>query len=145
MTFLSSFVISLRSSQIKKTRFSSQATMDVLVAGQYHTDRSGHRCHSVLIETVWCAWQMILRIEMVQIDAMCLLYEKKPLLLIHIRLDKMAAISQTIFCAAFSWMKSFVFWLNVHWSLFLNVQSTITQHWLRSWLGVEEASSHFQN
>ena len=32
---------------------------------------------------------------------------------------------------AFSWMKSFVFWLNFHWSLFLRVQLTITQHWFR--------------
>ena len=36
-------------------------------------------------------------------------------------LDKMAAISQTIFSDAFSWMKSFVFWLKFHWSLFLRV------------------------
>ena len=37
----------------------------------------------------------------------------------------MAAISQTIFSDAFSWMKSFVFWSKFHW-----VQLTITQHWL---------------
>ena len=30
-----------------------------------------------------------------------------------------------------SGMKSFVFWLKFHWSLFLSVQLTITQHWLR--------------
>ena len=45
-------------------------------------------------------------------------------------LDKMAAISQ-IFWDAFSWVKRFVFWLNFHWGLFLRVQFTITQHWLR--------------
>ena len=39
-------------------------------------------------------------------------------------LDKMAAILQTIFSVAFSWMKSFVFWLKFHWSLFLRVQLT---------------------
>ena len=46
-------------------------------------------------------------------------------------LDKMTCISQTIFSDAFSWMKSFVFWLKFHWSLFLRVQLTITQHWFR--------------
>ena len=51
--------------------------------------------------------------------------------LTHITLDKMAAILQTIFLDAFLWMKSFVFWFKFHWSLFLMVQLTITQHWLR--------------
>ena len=37
-------------------------------------------------------------------------------------LDNMAAISQTIFADAFLWMKSFVFWLKFHWSLFLRPQ-----------------------
>ena len=32
---------------------------------------------------------------------------------------------------AFSWMKSFEFWLKFHLSLFLRVQLTITQHWFR--------------
>ena len=35
--------------------------------------------------------------------------------------DKMAAISQTIFSDVFSWVKSFVFWLKFNWSLFLRV------------------------
>ena len=34
---------------------------------------------------------------------------------------KMATISQTIFSNVFSWMKSYVFWLKFHWSLFLRV------------------------
>ena len=46
-------------------------------------------------------------------------------------LDKMAAISQTIFSDAFSWMEIFVFWFNFHWSFFLWVQLTIHQHWFR--------------
>ena len=45
--------------------------------------------------------------------------------------DKMATISQIIFSDAFLWMKSFVFWLKCQWSLFLRVEMTITQHWLR--------------
>ena len=43
----------------------------------------------------------------------------------------MAAISQKIFSDDCSWMKSFVFWLKFHWSLFLRVQLTISQHWFR--------------
>ena len=46
--------------------------------------------------------------------------------LTHWDRDKMAAISQTIFSDVFSWMKSVVFWLKFHWSLFLRVQLTIT-------------------
>ena len=37
--------------------------------------------------------------------------------LTHLPLDKMSAVSQTIFSDAFSWMKSLVFWLKFHWSL----------------------------
>ena len=48
--------------------------------------------------------------------------------LTHLPLDKMAAFSQTIFSDAFSWMKFFAFWLKFHWSLFLRLQLTITQH-----------------
>ena len=46
-------------------------------------------------------------------------------------LGKMAAVLQTLFSDAFSWMKIFVFWLKFHWSLFLRVRLTITQHWFR--------------
>ena len=56
---------------------------------------------------------------------------QKLALLTYLLLDKMDAISQTIFSDAFSWMKSFVFWLKFQWSLFLRVQLTITQHWFR--------------
>ena len=52
-------------------------------------------------------------------------------LLTHLPLDKMAAISQTIFWNAFPWMKSLVFWLKFHWNLFLRGQLTITKHWIR--------------
>ena len=51
--------------------------------------------------------------------------------LTHLLLDKMATISQTTFSNAFSWMKKFDFLLKCHWSLFLWVQLTITQHWFR--------------
>ena len=42
-------------------------------------------------------------------------------MLTHLPLDKMAAVSQTIFSDAFSWMKIFVFGLKFHWNLFLRV------------------------
>ena len=42
-------------------------------------------------------------------------------MLTHIPLNKMATILQTIFSDAVSWMKSFVFWLKFHWSLFLRM------------------------
>ena len=56
-----------------------------------------------------------------------------PITLIHLHQDKMTTISQMIYSDAFSWMTSFVFWLKFHWSLFLRVQLTITQHWVREW------------
>ena len=51
--------------------------------------------------------------------------------LTRLPLNKMAATFQTIFSDAFLWIKSFVFWLKIHWSLFLGVQLTIAQHWFR--------------
>ena len=45
-------------------------------------------------------------------------------------LDKMAAIFQTVFSAAFL-TKIRVFWLQFQWSLSLMVQLTITQHWFK--------------
>ena len=46
-------------------------------------------------------------------------------------LDKMAAISQTLYSDAFSWMKMYKFQLRFHWTLFLRVQLTIFQYWFR--------------
>ena len=54
----------------------------------------------------------------------------------HLILEKMAAISQTIFLDVFSWMKSFVFWLKFPRSLFLRVQLAITQHGLDNGLAL---------
>ena len=51
--------------------------------------------------------------------------------LTYLALDEMDAHSQTIFSDAFWWMKSFIFWLKLHWSLFVRVQMTITRHWFR--------------
>ena len=63
----------------------------------------------------------------------------------HLPLDKMAAILQTVFSYAFSWMKNFVFCLKFNWSLFPRFQLTITQHWFSKWLGAEKATSHYLN
>ena len=52
----------------------------------------------------WCLWNMA-----------CLT---------HWGRDKMAAVFQTTFSIAFSWIKMYVFRLKFHWSLFLRVQLT---------------------
>ena len=57
----------------------------------------------------------------------------------------MDAISQTPFSGAFYWMNMYELWLKIHWSLFLRVQLTIYQHWLRYWLGAVQATSHYLN
>ena len=57
----------------------------------------------------------------------------------------MATISQALFSDAFLWMKSFVFWLKFHWSLFLRIQLIITQHWFRQWLSDKKATSRYLN
>ena len=52
-------------------------------------------------------------------------------------LDIMAAISQKMFSDEFLRTKSLLCRLKFHWSLLLRVQLTITQHWVRWWLGAE--------
>ena len=71
--------------------------------------------------------------------------EQHPLVLTHWGPDKMAAISQTTFSSAFSWMKMFEFRLKVHWSFFLRDQLTVFQHWFRWWLGAVQATSLYLN
>ena len=53
----------------------------------------------------------------------------------------MAAILQTTFSNAFSWMKMYELWQ----SLFLGVQFTTFQHWFWLWLGADQATSHYLN
>ena len=57
------------------------------------------------------------------------LYCKARSLLTHWGRDKMAAIFQTTFSDAFSWIKIYELRLIFHWVLFLRVQLTIFQHW----------------
>ena len=65
--------------------------------------------------------------------------------LTHWGRNKTAAISQTTFSNAFSWMKTFEFWLQFHWISFPKVELTIFQHWFRYWLGTDKATSHYMN
>ena len=53
------------------------------------------------------------------------------IILTHWGQERMAAISQTTFSSAFSWMKIYEFRLKFHWSLCPRVQITIFQHWFR--------------
>ena len=46
----------------------------------------------------------------------------------HLPLDKMAAISQTAFWNALSWIKRFLFVFELHWSLIVRDQLPISQH-----------------
>ena len=57
----------------------------------------------------------------------------------------MAAIFQTTFSNAFSWMTMLEFRLRFDWSLFPRVQLSIFQHWFRYWLGADQATSHYLN
>ena len=66
-------------------------------------------------------------------------------ILTHWGRDKMDSIFQTTFPNAFSSMEMFEFRLKFHWSLFLRVQLTISQHWFRKWLGAVQATSHYLN
>ena len=72
----------------------------------------------VMVACPWCMWFVVTNVT-------------------HWGRDKMAAISQTIFWYALPWMKSFVFWLKFHWSLFWRVQFTTTHHRFIWWLGIE--------
>ena len=69
----------------------------------------------------------------------------KTIKLTHWGRHKMAAVLQTTLSNAFSWMKMLEFRLRFHWSLFLRVQLTIIQHWIRWWLGADQATSHYLN
>ena len=63
----------------------------------------------------------------------------------HLTLNRMAAISETAFSNAFTWMESFAFRLKFYWSLLPSVQLTISPCWFRQWLGAELATIHYLN
>ena len=76
---------------------------------------------------------------------MMMKWNKQTITLTHWGRDKMAAISQTTLSNAFSWMTMLEFRIKFHWSLFIRVQLTISQHWFRWWLGADQATSHYLN
>ena len=57
----------------------------------------------------------------------------------------MAAIFQTTFSNAFSWMKMYRFRLRFHWSLFPRGQLTVFRHWFRECLVAGQATTHYLN
>ena len=62
----------------------------------------------LLLETIWIK--------------KTLFWEDNPLFgLTHWDQDKMAAISQTVFSSEFLWLKTFEFWIEFHWNIFLSV------------------------
>ena len=66
------------------------------------------------------------------------------IILTHWGWGKVDAILQ-IFANAFSWMKTYEFWLRFHWCLFLRVQLTVFHHWFGWWFGTIQATSHYLN
>ena len=89
------------------------------------------KCKMCETHTFGCSEPPVYTKGMYVITVLILILLLLDVMLTHLPLDKMAAILLTIFSDAFSWMKSFEFWLKVHWSLFLRVQLTITRHWFR--------------
>ena len=41
-------------------------------------------------------------------------------------------------------MNMYRFCLRFHWSLFIRIQLTISQHWFRQWLAADQAASHYE-
>ena len=74
-----------------------------------------------------------------------LIYQGYNDALTHWGRDKMAAILQTTFSNAVSWMKVYEFRLIFHWGLFLRFKLTIFQYWFRKWLGADQTTSHYLN
>ena len=72
-------------------------------------------------------------------------YVAKFVLPTHWGQVKMTALFQTTFWNGFSWMKMYEFWLEFHWNLFLGVQLTIFQLWLRWWLCANQVTSYYLN
>ena len=88
-------------------------------------------------------WQCQSAIPVRRIPQLCWAWAE--LVLTHWGRGKMAAVSQTMFSNAFSWMKMYEFRLKFHWIMFLMFQLTIFQHWFRYWLGAVQATSHYLN
>ena len=93
------------------------------------------RCQHVYVHILLSPYQITLVVRIGHVILPTIAWSMKQninqISLTHLSLDKMAAISHTTFKHAFSRMKCFVFRSEFHWSLFLRVQLTIRQQWLR--------------
>ena len=77
-----------------------------------------------------CWWPGNKRSQYINSNVIDLVSPRYPVsLLTHLPVDKMAVIYQKT--SKFSWMKMLEFRLKIHWNLFLRVQLTISQHWIR--------------
>ena len=89
------------------------------------------------------------RYELLRWSSVCIFFQDSHQFcwsgLTHWGRERMAAILQTTFSNALSWMIIYEFRLKFHWSLFPRFQLTIFQHWFRQWLGVDQAASHYLN
>ena len=79
-----------------------------------------------LMKVIWLMWKRLVRSWR----------RKGPwhqwyLLLTHWGRDKTAAIFQTTFSNAFCWMNMYEFSFRFYWTLFLEFELTISQHWFR--------------
>ena len=87
-----------------------------------HSGRVTHICVSELGHHWFSQWLVACGYEAV-------IWTSTVVLLTHWGRDKLAAISQTTFSNAFSWMKIHEFRLIFHWGLFLSFKLTIFQYW----------------
>ena len=117
------------------------------------TDDTGHWCICVCVNMFWWVnpfkpvfwWIFFKLVDKQDHGSSASLMMCKTDLVTHLTLDKIAAISQTTFSDAFSWMRSFVFGFDSHWRLSLRVQLAIHQHWFRYCICTEHATSHYLN
>ena len=92
----------------------------------------------ITVPHLWCSITFYLSIRhLMNIWGMRVIQWFAAVRLAHLSLDKMAAILQTIFSDAFSWIKRFVFRFKFHRSLFVRAQFTSPNNNL--------APSHYPN
>ena len=80
---------------------------------------------------MWCWFYQQQLIKRMYVITMTLKGCLHHVLLTQLPLGKMAAISQTNFSNAFSWVKMYEFRLRFHWPFFRRDRLTIFQNWFR--------------
>ena len=99
-----------------------------------HCNDSWQLCLNVKIYGTRCPWMMLNLDYWDSFEDMNVITLSCPNLnegLPHLPLNKMAAILQTTYSSAFSWMKILEVQLKFHWNLFLMVKLIISQCWFR--------------